>query len=43
MQCAGRGEVNPAMEPLRPMAAQMHAEALDVAMVAGRAFGVAGR
>ena len=33
-------EVNPAMEPLRPMAAQMHAEALDAALAAGRAFGV---
>jgi FMN-dependent NADH-azoreductase len=33
-------EVNPAMEPLRPLAAQMHAEALDAALVAGRAFGV---
>jgi FMN-dependent NADH-azoreductase len=33
-------EVNPAMEPLRPLAAQMHAEALDVALAVGRAFGV---
>jgi FMN-dependent NADH-azoreductase len=33
-------EVNPAMEPLRPMAAQMHAEALDAALAAGKAFGV---
>ena len=33
-------EVNPAMEPLRPLAAQRHAEALDAALVAGRAFGV---
>jgi FMN-dependent NADH-azoreductase len=30
----------PAMEPLRPLAAQMHAEALDAALAAGRAFGV---
>jgi FMN-dependent NADH-azoreductase len=33
-------EVNPAMEPLRPLAAQMHTEALEAAEVAGRAFGV---
>jgi FMN-dependent NADH-azoreductase len=33
-------EVNPVMEPLRPLAAQMHAEALEAGQVAGRAFGV---
>jgi FMN-dependent NADH-azoreductase len=33
--------VNPAMDALRPLAAQMHAEALEAAVVAGRAFGVA--
>jgi FMN-dependent NADH-azoreductase len=33
--------VNPAMEPLRPLAAEMHAQALDAALAAGRAFGVA--
>jgi FMN-dependent NADH-azoreductase len=33
-------EVNPAMEPLRPLAAQMHAAALEAAQAAGRAFGV---
>jgi FMN-dependent NADH-azoreductase len=30
-------DVNPAMEPLRPLAAQMHAEALDAALAAGLA------
>lgn len=34
-------EVNPAMEPLRPLAAQLHAEALEAALAVGRAFGVA--
>ena len=33
--------VNPAMDPLKPMAEQMHAEALEAARVAGRALGVA--
>lgn len=33
--------VNPAMDSLKDLAAQMHAEALDAAVVAGRAFGVA--
>jgi FMN-dependent NADH-azoreductase len=33
-------EVNPAMAPLREMAAQAHAAALDAAREAGRAFGV---
>jgi FMN-dependent NADH-azoreductase len=32
--------VNPAMEPLREMAAQQHAEALDAAREVGKAFGV---
>ena len=32
--------VNPAMEPLRPLATQLHTEALDAALAAGRAFGV---
>jgi len=35
--------VNPAMEPLRELAAQQHAEALDAAREAGRAFGVGPR
>ncbi len=34
-------EVNPAMEPLRPLAARMHAEALDAALAVGKAFGLA--
>jgi len=34
-------DVNPAMEPLRPLAAQMHAEALDAALAVGKAFGLA--
>ena len=33
--------VNPAMEPLREMAAQLHTAALSAAQEAGRAFGVA--
>ena len=33
--------VNPAMEPLRELAAQVHAAALDTAREAGRAFGLA--
>ena len=33
--------VKPEMEPLRELAAQVHAEALEAAVVAGRAFGVA--
>jgi len=32
--------VNPAMEPLRPLAEQMHAEALEAARAAGKALGV---
>jgi FMN-dependent NADH-azoreductase len=34
-------EVNPAMAPLRELAAQVHAAALDAAREAGRAFGLA--
>jgi len=34
-------DVNPMMEPLRPLAKQLHAEALEAAQVAGRAFGLA--
>jgi len=33
-------EVVPAMESLRPLAAELHAAALDAAQAAGRAFGV---
>ena len=33
-------EVTPAMEPLRPLAAQVHAEALEAALAAGKALGV---
>src|SRR3954452_9335635 len=33
--------VNPALKALRPLAAQVHAEALEAAAAAGRAFGVA--
>jgi FMN-dependent NADH-azoreductase len=32
--------VNPALDPLKELAARMHAEALDAAVAAGRAFGV---
>jgi FMN-dependent NADH-azoreductase len=32
--------VNPAMEPLREVAAQLHTAALSAAREAGRAFGV---
>ena len=32
--------VNPALDPLKELAAAMHAEALDAAVVAGKAFGV---
>ena len=33
--------VNPAMEPLRPLAEQLHAAALEAAQAAGKALGVA--